>query len=149
MPSRRQHKSKAPLYYSAKQLESQISELDVRMNSTLKQLIAGIPAEIVQKSIDSLKGAIASGHVGSPAGFLNKVLKEAWQPNENFESKIELDLFNQWHPKAKEVGLVIGAMLVEDTQHVYLTDGKCVAFLEVLGKHPLGQQRPKKIAQSF
>lgn len=121
----------------SKQLESQIAELGIRMNSTLKQIISDAPVEIVQKAVDALKGAMASGNVENPAGFLNRAIREAWQPNADFEAKTELDLFNQWYPKVKEKGLVMASQQIEGKLYIVKPNGECVAFEEMIEVYPL------------
>lgn len=119
------------------EIEAEISGLGVPLNSTLKRLIDDAPPEATRRALDALKEAMAGHRVENPAGFLNKAMRDAWQPNEGFASKVEADQFNQWYPLARDAGLVVGATMVENVQHVFTPEGKWVPFAEMTQKFPL------------
>ncbi|MEO0828122.1 MAG: DUF6262 family protein [Cyanobacteria bacterium J06635_15] len=110
------------------ELHSKLESLGVQMNSTLEGLINETPDGIVETAIDSLKEAQSSGNVVNPGGFLNKAIRDCWQPNEGAQQKDELAEFNEWWKWAYDQKLVKAATQINGIQHVPTINDEWVAF---------------------
>ena len=114
-----------------------LSELGVKLNSTLERLISETPRGIVETAIESLKEASGDGQVRNPGGFLNKAITDAWKPNEAYQEKSDLEEFNQWWKWAYGKGLVKAATQIDGVQYVLMLDEEWMSFSNAVGDHPM------------
>ena len=63
-------------------VKNELSQLDIKINSTLKRAIIENPEEIVLESIGSLKYALKTTEVKNPSGFLLRAIKKRWKEPE-------------------------------------------------------------------
>lgn len=124
-------------------IKSELDALKIKANSTLLKLIGQTPEEVVIRAIDALKGALTTSAVRNPSGFLVEAIRNTWIPNEGFEKKAELDVFNKWYPLARSKKLVEAATQIEGVQHVRTLEGEWIPFEEMVAKYPL--ERMKKM----
>lgn len=94
------------------QLQAQLSEIGIRLNATLRKIIASkskTPQEI-NNSLGAVEEYLASNKkVKSKAGLLRKALEENWTPNlSNEERQLSQvnDTFSEWYKLAKDQGIV-------------------------------------------
>lgn len=118
-------------------VQSQLDNLGIKVNSTLAKLIKVAPEEIVLKAIDALKEALAATKVRNASGFLVEAIRNIWIPNEGYEQKVELNVFNKWYPIAKSLNLVIASMQEDGVLYVITQEQKRVTFEQILFKYPL------------
>ncbi|MGK7897414.1 MAG: DUF6262 family protein [Xenococcus sp. (in: cyanobacteria)] len=92
------------------QLKAKLSELGVRLNATLKKIIASKTEQQINNALDAVEEYLASGKkVKSKAGLLRKALEETWMPNlTDEERKVSQvnDTFSKWFKLAKDQGIV-------------------------------------------
>ena len=120
-------------------IQSQLDNLGIKVNSTLAKLIKVAPEEIVLKAIDALKEALAATKVRNASGFLVEAIRNTWIPNEGYEQKVELNVFNKWYPIAKSLNLVIASMQEDGVLYVITQEQKRVTFEQILFKYPLDE----------
>jgi len=118
-------------------VEAQLVELGVQLNTTVRKQIEEAPAQVLQKALASLREAVAGNRASNPSGFFYKSLNDAWQPNIDFERKDESGLFNEWYPLARKAGLVQAATLVKGVQNVLTAGRVWVQFEKILCEYPL------------
>lgn len=120
-------------------IQSQLDNLGIKGNSTLAKLIKVAPEEIVLKAIDALKEALTATKVRNASGFLVEAIRNTWIPNEGYEQKVELNVFNKWYPIAKSLNLVIASMQEDGVLYVITQEQKRVTFEEILFKYPISK----------
>lgn len=120
-------------------IQSQLDNLGIKVNSTLAKLIKVAPEEIVLKAIDALKEALAATKVRNASGFLVEAIRNTWIPNEDYEQKVELNVFNKWYPIAKSLNLVIASMQEDGVLYVITQEQKRVTFEQIFFKYPLSK----------
>lgn len=135
------NKKEATSSHTSHLVQSKLDELGIKVNSTLDQLIEAASEEMVLKAIDALREAETSYEVHNPSGFLVEAIKNTWTPNEGYEQKVELDVFNQWYPLAQSLNLVQAATQLDGVQHVLNTQGKWVLFSQIIAEYPLNKLR--------
>lgn len=123
------------------QVQSELGELDIKVNSTLTKLIKAAPEKVVLKAIEALKEALATTSVRNPCGFLVEAIRNTWTPNEEYEQKIELDYFNEWYPLAQSLKLVNAATQIDGVQHVLTNEGEWIPFSQILADYSLKKLR--------
>lgn len=123
------------------QVQSELDELGIRVNSTLAKLSAAAPKEMVLKAIDALREALANYEVHNPSGFLVEAIRNTWTPNEGYEQKLERDCFKEWYPIAKSLGLIRAATQFDSVQHVLTVGGEWVPFDVMVSNYPLEKLR--------
>ena len=104
-------------------LEDKAMALGVQLNSTVRRVIQDAPQAVIEKAMDSLQEAISANRVNNPSGFFNKAVTDAWKPNENYEEKVEIDLFNEWFEWAKAEKLAVASMQTKGKIMVLTTIG--------------------------
>ena len=122
-------------------IQSQLDNLGIKVNSTLAKLIKVAPEEIVLKAIDTLKEALTSTRVRNASGFLVEAIRNTWIPNEGYEQKVELNVFNKWYPLAQSLGLVLAATQFDGVQHILTVENQWVPFEEMASDYPLEKLR--------
>ncbi len=120
-------------------LQSELSALGIRVNSTLSKLLSVAPEEVVLKAIAALKEALTTTEVRNPCGFLVEAIRNTWIPNEGYEQKVQMDLFNKWYPLAQSLNLVKAATQIDGIQHVLTAEDEWIPFSQMLAEYPLGR----------
>jgi Family of unknown function (DUF6262) len=123
---------------SSSKIDSELSNLNIRPNSTLSKLIDSNSEEVVLNAISTLKEALSNETVKNKIGFLVKAIENNWIPNENYEEKLELDVFNEWFPLANSQGLVSASTKLNGVLHILNPDGEWIPFEEMIAQYPLG-----------
>ena len=91
------------------ELKSHFSEVGIRLNKALRELIKSAPESQVLNALSVVKEALAVGKVRSKAGLFRKALEEGWEPNESDKerkSNESQENFSEWFKLAKAQGLV-------------------------------------------
>lgn len=115
----------------------ELEGMGVKMNSTLEKLISETPESIVRTAIKALKEAQTEGQVKNPGGFLNKAVRDAWEPNGQLQQNDELSLFNEWWPKARQQGLVVGSEQQGSSILIHTAQGEALPFADFYQTHPI------------
>lgn len=108
-------------------MESTFSEVGIKLNKTLIELVKSASESQVLNALSVVKEAMAAGNVRSKAGLFRKALEEAWEPNESDaerEANAIKSAFSEWYDLACSYGIVIGCreedgmmMVQENTGH--------------------------------
>ncbi|MBR8835365.1 MAG: hypothetical protein DSM106950_15390 [Stigonema ocellatum SAG 48.90 = DSM 106950] len=94
------------------ELKANLSEVGIKLNKTLIQMIKSAPEAQVISALSVVKEALISGDVRSKAGLFRKALESAWEPNEadsEREASTTRCYFSQWYDLARDYGIVIGS----------------------------------------
>ena len=125
------------LLESRSQIDSELKTLNIRINSTLSKLIDNNPEEVVLNAISSLKEGLSNKTVRNKTGFLVKAIENQWIANDNFEDKVEQNIFNEWFLLANSKGLVSASTNFDGVLHVLTPDDEWVPFEKMISKYPL------------
>ena len=125
------------LLESRSQIDSELKTLNIRINSTLSKLIDNNPEEVVLNAISSLKEGLSNKAVRNKTGFLVKAIENQWIANDNFEDKVEQNIFNEWFLLANSKGLVSASTNFDGVLHVLTPDDEWVPFEKMISKYPL------------
>ena len=98
-------------------VKTELANLDIKINSTLRKLIRQNPEEIALESIEALKYALSNQEVKNPARWLAEGIKNRWkksdnpiQPVQNGQSVEDLvfpEGFEEWYIQAIDAGFII------------------------------------------
>lgn len=94
------------------ELKANFSEVGIKLNKTLIQMIKSAPEAKVISALSVVKEALAAGDVRSKAGLFRKALEEAWEPNEadsEREANVITSGFSEWYDLAIRYGIVKGS----------------------------------------
>jgi Family of unknown function (DUF6262) len=120
------------------ELKSKVSQLGIRMNAKLYEIIKNKSETEVSNAIDAVEEYIATGKkVNSKAGLFRKALEENWIPNlTDEERKIATvsDEFSEWFKLAKEQGLVQASQGTKEGIIVMETTGEWTPLTVMLEK---------------
>ena len=122
---------------SRRQSDSELKTLNISINSTLSKLIDNNPEEVVLNAISSLKEGLSNKTVRNKTGFLVKAIENQWIANDNFEDKVEQNIFNEWFLLANSKGLVSASTNFDGVLHVLTPDDEWVPFEKMISKYPL------------
>lgn len=125
------------LLESRSKIDSELKTLNIKINSTLSKLIENNPEEVVLNAISSLKEGLSNKTVRNKTGFLVKAIENQWIANDNFEDKVEQDIFNEWFLLANSQGLVLASTKFDGILHVLTPDDEWVLFEKMISKYPL------------
>ena len=125
------------LLESRSKIDSELKTLNIRINSTLSKLIDNNPEEVVLNAISSLKEGLSNKTVRNKTGFLVKAIENQWIANDNFEDKVEQDIFNEWFLLANSQGLVLASTKFDAILHVLTPDDEWIPFEKMISKYPL------------
>lgn len=125
------------LLESRSKIDSELKTLNIRINSTLSKLIDNNPEEVVLNAISSLKEGLSNKTVRNKTGFLVKAIENQWIANDNFEDKVEQNIFNEWFLLANSQGLVSASTKFDGVLHVLTPDDEWVPFEKMISKYPL------------
>jgi Family of unknown function (DUF6262) len=117
-----------------------ISEIGIRLNKDLTQLIKSKSELEVKNALLVVKESLALGNVRSKAGLFRKALENNWQPDESDqERKINTikSAFSLWYDIAYSYGIVIGYREEEGTIMVQENTGKWNNFDDFSAKWTL------------
>ncbi|MEM7065815.1 MAG: DUF6262 family protein [Cyanobacteria bacterium P01_B01_bin.77] len=123
---------------TASQLDifAELEPLNIKINSTLEQLMADTPPEIVEAAMQALKQAQETGSVKNPGGFLYKAITAHWQPNQDIDQgDQELSEFNTWWEWAYEKGLVIASQQTDQGIMVLTKNEQWISFEQAVSIH--------------
>lgn len=126
-------------------IKSELDALKIKMNTTLSKLIEQVPEETVLKAINTLKEALSTTKVRNPAGFLAEAIRNTWIPNEGYEEKAGVDIFNEWFRLAQSKRLVLASTKIEGVLHVCTPEGEWIPFEEMVSQYPLESLKLKKV----
>lgn len=94
------------------ELKGKITELGIRLNKDLTQMIKSVTEAQVVNALSVVKEALALGNVRSKVGLFRRALEKAWEPNET-DSECEANntklAFSKWYELARNYGIVIGS----------------------------------------
>ena len=119
------------------ELKSQFSEVGIRLNKTLRELIQSVPESQVLNALSVVKEALAVGKVRSKAGLFRKALEEGWEPNESEserKSNESQENFSEWFKLAKAQGLVQASRGTKDGIIVLDSTGEWVPLKTLFSK---------------
>ncbi|MGL5805022.1 MAG: hypothetical protein ACRC2R_05350 [Xenococcaceae cyanobacterium] len=92
------------------ELKIKLSNIGVRLNDTLKKIIASKTQQEINNALGAVEEYLASDKkVKSKAGLVRKALEECWIPNltdEERQISQVTDTFSEWFKLAKDQGLV-------------------------------------------
>lgn len=125
------------LLESRSKVDSELKTLNIRINSTLSKLIENNPEEVVLNAISSLKEGLSNKTVRNKTGFLVKAIENQWIANDNFEDKVEQNIFNEWFLLANSQGLVLASTKFDGVLHVLTPGDEWVPFEKMISKYPL------------
>ena len=91
-------------------LKAKLSNLGIRLNSTLKKIITSSTQQKVDNAISAVEEYLATDKkVKSKAGLLRIAIEEVWKPNLTDEERQLAqitDTFSEWFKLAKDQGIV-------------------------------------------
>ena len=121
-------------------LKTKLSNLGIRLNSTLKKIIASSTQQKVNNAISAVEEYLATDKkVKSKAGLLRTALEEGWTPNLTDEERklIQVtDTFSEWFKLAKDQGIVQASQGTKDGILIMESTGEWT--LEYLQKRSKG-----------
>ncbi|MCP6758495.1 MAG: DUF6262 family protein [Fischerella sp. CENA71] len=89
-------------------LRTQISEVGIKLNDHLIQLIISSTEKQVLNALGVVKERLAVGKVKSKAGLFRSALASSWEPNET-NADIQKSQFHEWYELARAYGIVIAS----------------------------------------
>ncbi len=135
---------KATRSSASDKVKTELDVLGIRVNSTLAKLIKTTKEAEVLFAIEVLKAASLSSNVHNPSGFLVEAIRNTWTPNEGYEKKVEMVIFNEWYSIAQSLGLVMAATQLDGRQCVLTPQQEWIPFACMLSDYPL--EKLKKMA---
>ncbi|QFS52352.1 DUF6262 family protein [Nostoc sphaeroides] len=94
-------------YILTKELKTKISEVGIKLNDSLIQMINSSTEKQVLNALGVVKERLLVGKVKSKAGLFRSALVENWEPNET-EEYLQKSQFEEWYELARAYGIVIG-----------------------------------------
>ena len=128
---------RARLSSISEQIQQQLELLGIQLNSTLTKTIKSASEETVLDAIEALKEAISNGNLDKPGAWLKRAIEQSWKPNVKGKIKSEIDIFNEWYPKAKQKKLIQASQTTEDSILIYTNTEEWIPFHEMLARYPL------------
>ncbi len=129
------------------ELKANLSEVGIKLNKTLTQMIKSAPEARVLSALSVVKEALASGAVRSKAGLFRKALESAWEPNETDlerEASTTRRCFSQWYDLARDYGIVIGSREEDGVLMVQENTGQWHKFEDFSAKWTLDYLKRKQ-----
>lgn len=133
---------------SISDVEAEVRSLGVELNSTIRKLLHEAPVNVTEMAVQSLKEAIDESRVENRAGFLNKAIQDAWNPNDKLGEEARLPAFREWFSWAQAQGLVVASTQTEDGIVVLTAEDQWVPFSQAVLSYPLPGGNPKQISSS-
>ena len=119
-------------------LQSKLSNLGIRLNSTLKKIISSSTQQEVNNAILAVEEYLASDKkVKSKAGLLRKAIEESWTPNFTDEERQltqVTDTFSEWFKLAKDQGIVQASQGTKDGILVMESTGEWTPLTTMIEK---------------
>lgn len=128
-------------------IKSELEELGIVINSTLKKTITSAPDEAILQAIASLKEAISENRADDRVRFLMAAIKNSYAPNQDYKKKQELIAFNEWFTLAQSLGLVKASIYDEGVQYVITSQEEWMQFAEMIDRYPLEELQQMKSAK--
>lgn len=128
------------------ELKANLSEVGIKLNKTLTQMIKSAPEAQVISALSVVKEALSSGNVRSKAGLFRKALESAWEPNETDserEANAFTSCFSEWYDLARKYGIVIGSRNEEGVLMVQENAGQWHKFEDFSAKWTLDYLKRK------
>lgn len=122
------------------ELKTQISEVGIKLNAHLIQMINSSNEKQVLTALRVVKERLSVGKVKSKAGLFRSALIEGWSPNET-QSEIQKSQFNEWYDLAKAYGIVIGRKEEDDVMLVQENSSEWILYEELSKKWTLDYLR--------
>lgn len=121
----------------SEQVKQQLDSLGIQLNSTLTKALLSASEGTILDAISALKEALTDGDIDKPGGWLKAAIEQGWKPNGKIKVKSELEVFNQWYPKAKQKKLIQASQTTEEGVLIYTNDQQWIPFSKMLEQHPL------------
>ena len=119
-------------------LKAKLSNLGIRLNSTLKKIISSSTQQEVNNAISAVEEYLATDKkVKSKAGLLRTALEEGWTPNLTDEERqlTQLtDTFSEWFKLAKDQGIVQASQGTKDGILVMESTGEWTPLTTMIEK---------------
>ena len=119
-------------------LKAKLSNLGIRLNSTLKKIILSSTQQEVHNAISAVEEYLATDKkVKSKAGLLRTALEEGWTPNLTDEERqlTQLtDTFSEWFKLAKDQGIVQASQGTKDGIIVMESTGEWTPLTTMIEK---------------
>ena len=90
----------------SEQVKQQLDSLGIQLNSTLTKALLSVSSETVLDAIEAFKEALTDHNIEKPGAWLKRAIEQGWKPNGQGKIKPELEVFNEWYPKAKQKKLI-------------------------------------------
>ena len=120
------------------QLKTRLSNLGVRLNATLKKIMASKTPPEIDNALSAVEEYLATHKkIKSLAGLLRKALEEGWTPNlTNEERQLSqvTDTFSEWFKLAQEQGLVQASQSTQDGIIVMESTGEWTSLTTMIAK---------------
>ncbi|MBE9168096.1 hypothetical protein IQ238_11395 [Pleurocapsales cyanobacterium LEGE 06147] len=107
-------RTKAPPRPIPDSVKIELTNLDIKINSTLRKLIRVNPEEIVLESIEALKYALSNQEIKNSAGWLAEGIKNRWKKSDNSTQQIQNveelvfpEGFEEWYIQAIDAGFIV------------------------------------------
>ena len=108
-------KQKRPYIPVPDSIKEELSNLEIKINSTLRSLIRANPEEVVLEAIDALKYALLNQDIPNAGGWLNKAIKHRWKKPENIsqptqhtqEELVFPEGFEEWYLQAIDSNFIL------------------------------------------
>lgn len=129
-----------PMIQVRDQVEADLTQLGVVINSTLRKVMQSASEETVLEAIAVLKEAISAGAIERPGGWLKRAIEGAWQPNGSYaqtSGTSNLTLFNEWFSLARSKGLAIASTKNEGEINILMSNDEWLPFTEALSQYPV------------
>ncbi|MDJ0591706.1 MAG: DUF6262 family protein [Pleurocapsa sp. MO_226.B13] len=120
------------------ELNTRLSNLGIRLNATLKKIIASKTQQEIHNAISAVEEYLATDKkVKSKVGLFKTALEESWTPNLTDEerqlNKVN-DNFSEWFKLAKEQGLVQASQGTKDGIIVMESTGEWTPLTTIIEK---------------
>ena len=119
-------------------LKAKLSNLGIRLNSTLKKIILSCTQQEINNAISAVEEYLATDKkVKSKAGLLRTALEEAWTPNLTDEERQltqVTDTFSEWFKLAKDQGIVQASQGTKDGILVMESTGEWTPLTTMIEK---------------
>lgn len=128
-------------------LKANLSEVGIKLNKTLTQMIKLAPEGQVINALSVVKEALALGAVRSKAGLFRKALEEAWEPNgadSEREASSITRYFSEWYDLARNYGIVVGSREEDGVLMVQENTGQWHKFEDFSSKWTLDYLKRKQ-----
>lgn len=97
-----------PVENTSKQVEAALEQIDIKLNSKLRQEIRQHSSEAILKAIEAFEQYRSEHRLQKPSACLLRAIQEEWKPNVTQESTTPQEReFDKWYAKAIHQGFVL------------------------------------------